>query len=86
MRKKLTRQDVGKKVEQSLANHHRPGWRIEVVKKGIHQEDNWWYVPVRPDQDTRQTIQYYDLLAEVETELQDAENINILLVPVYGED
>ena len=84
--KRLTRQTVGNKVEQSLANHYRPGWRVEVLKEEIYREDDWWYVPVRPDQDTRQTIQYYDLLAEVETELQDAENINILLVPVYGED
>jgi hypothetical protein len=86
MKKKLTRHDVGIKVEQSLAHHHRPGWRIEVVKKGIHQEDDWWYVPVRPDQDTRRTIHYYDLLAEVESELQDDENLNILLVPVSSDD
>lgn len=84
--KKLTRDDVGKKVEQSLAQHQRPGWRVEVVKKGIHQEDDWWYVPVRPDQETQRTIQYYDLLAEVEEELQDEEKLNILLVPVSSED
>ncbi len=84
--KKLTRQDVGKKVEQSLIQHQRPGWRVEVVRKGIRQEDDWWYVPVRPDQETLRTIQYYDLLAEVEEELQDEQDLSILLVPVSTDD
>ena len=79
--KRLTRQTVGKKVEQSLANHQRPGWRVEVLKEEIRKDNDWWYVPVRPDQETERTIQYYDLLAEVESELQDEENLNILLVP-----
>ncbi len=79
--KRPTQQTVGRKVEQSLANHHRPGWRVEVLKEEIHRENDWWYVPVRPDQETQRTIQYYDLLAEVESELQDEENLNILLVP-----
>ncbi len=78
---RLTRQIVGRKVEQSLANHHRPGWRVEILKEEIHRDNDWWYVPVRPDEETQRTIQYYDLLAEVESELQDEENLNILLVP-----
>jgi len=84
--KQLTQQDVGKKVEKSLAHHHRPGWRVQVLKDDIRLDDDWWYVPVRPDQETQRTIQYYDLLAEVEEELQDKEKLNILLVPVSSED
>ncbi len=78
---RLTRQTVGRKVEQSLANHQRPGWRVEVLKEEITREDDWWHVPVRPDQETRRTIQYYDLLAEVESELQDKEDLKIVLIP-----
>jgi len=82
----LTQQAVGKKVEQSLAHHQRPGWRVQVLKDDIRLDDAWWYVPVRPDVETQRTIQYYDLLAEVEEELQDEDNLNILLVPVSSED
>ena len=54
---------------------------IEVMEKGVHQEGNWWYVPIRPVLQQPKTYAYYGELVDVETELKEHENLNVLLVP-----
>ena len=54
---------------------------IEVLEQGVHQEGNWWYVPIRPVKQQPKTYAYYGELVDVETELKEHENINVLLVP-----
>jgi hypothetical protein len=77
----MTKNDIIKKVQQALAKHARKGWNISVVEKGVHREDDWWYVPVAPAGTSRRTIVYYDLLAKVETDLQDSLKLHVLLIP-----
>ena len=77
----LAQQDVLATVRSALAARTAGGIRLEILEKGIRQEDDWWYVPVRPVGKTERTVQYYDLLAEIEGELQDKMNLHILLIP-----
>ena len=42
---------------------------------------DWWYVPVRAIPGPPKTFEYYTVLAEVEGEIEDGEDLNILLVP-----
>lgn len=79
--KQLTEEDVIKTVRESLAKHARKGWEIEILERGVRREDDWWYIPVRPFNQTRRPVEYYDMLASVEGELQDEMELNILLVP-----
>ena len=70
-----------KSVQESIKHHPKAAqWDIEIVKDSLRQEDDWWYLAVRPKKNVR-TNDYYELLADVESELQDEKNLNILLVP-----
>ena len=82
----MAQEDVLQKVRASLEKHRRPGWTLELLDAGIRQEDDWWYIPVRPGNETRRTVEYYDILAQVEGELQDEMHLNVLLVPVAPDE
>ena len=82
----MTQGDISRIVTESLSRHQREGWVIEVLADLIRREDEWWYVPVRPGNEARRTIQYYDILSEVEAELQDEEQLNVLLVPTAPDE
>ena len=77
----LAQQDVIKTVREALARHPRKEWDVDILEEGVRQEDDWWYIPVCPRGETARSIHYYDLLAEVEGDLQDEMGLNILLIP-----
>ena len=67
-------------VRGYLLRQQDNGLSIEVLEKSVRHDGNWWYIPVRSNSEQR-TYQYYDILAEVETEIVDNEHVSILLVP-----
>jgi hypothetical protein len=54
---------------------------IHLDREHIRLDDDWWYVPVWPEGDIGATYQYYQGLAEIETDLQDKHAINVILLP-----
>ena len=82
----IAQEDVLRRVRAGLEKHSRPGWNIELLDAQVRQEDDWWYVPVRPGNQTRRGVEYYDILAEVEGELQDELHLNVLLVPTAPDE
>jgi hypothetical protein len=54
---------------------------IEVLDRGIRQEDHLWHVPIRLNDQTKKTYQYYGDLTELEDELRENEHLEVLLVP-----
>jgi hypothetical protein len=79
----LTAADVEKLVNERL--HARlvkmPNVNAHVLP-GTHQAENlFWYVPVGTDQEPPRKFEYYDVLAEVEDELQQEKHLNVLIVP-----
>ena len=77
----FTQEEIARLVQESLKRHQREGWNIIVVFEGIHRDIDGWYVPVHPGKEARRTIHYYDILAEVETELGDQHDLDLMLVP-----
>jgi len=57
------------------------GVALKVEEDGIHQEEDWWYVPIMLDAVEPRTYEYYDLLIDIEEEIKERENIKVLLVP-----
>ena len=72
-------------VRKQLKDHHPGGAVLEVVTQGIRQNQDWWYVPVRPSIQPTKRYEYYEALANVENELQKSENLTVLLVPTVPE-
>jgi hypothetical protein len=77
----MTRKEVIRIVHECLKKHKDKNWPLEVLEDGVRQDDDWWYVPVRPGQKRERGFEYYDLLARIEEELEDQKELNILLVP-----
>lgn len=68
-------------VRRLLQSRHPGGVTLEVVPDGVRQDQDWWYVPVRPSAQPPKRYEYYEALAEVENELQKSEQLTVLLVP-----
>jgi hypothetical protein len=77
----VSEHDVVRLVRESLQVHHPTNITIDVIENGISQRNGSWYVPVRPSSQPPKTFEYYESLAEVESEIEENQNINVLLVP-----
>ena len=90
MGKALTKQTVIQKVRQYLENQPLPeamnGITLTVPEKKVYKENGYWRVPIQASSQPRWMYAFYEVLAEVEGDLDEKENLNILLVPtVVGE-
>ena len=68
-------------VQKRLRHRHPDGANLEVLPQGVRREQDWWYIPVRPDKEPARDWEYFEALAEVETEMLTQENILVLMVP-----
>jgi hypothetical protein len=69
---------------QRLLDSRRPGGMTLVVEQeGVRQDQDWWYVPVRPTSEPpKRRYEYYEALAEIENELQKSDHLTVLFVPL----
>jgi hypothetical protein len=77
----MTPQNVAGIVQAYLADRHPNGAQLNVLTDGIHQDQEWWYVPVAPDREQDRRYEYYETLGEVEREIQAKEGLIILFIP-----
>jgi hypothetical protein len=75
----MSEKGVAQKVREYLRDRHVDGVTLEVVEDAIRKVDYWWRVPVRPSIWPKRMFEYYEALAEVESEIQEKEHLNILL-------
>ena len=79
----MTREQAIELVQQHLGRHMPADYTIDIVNEAVRQDDDWWYITVKPSKSDVKRYDYYNVLAEVEREIQDEnESNNILLVPV----
>jgi hypothetical protein len=75
----LTKETVAQKVRERLKNVSVTGITMEVGDENIHKVDNWWRVPIRPSRWPKRMFEFYEVLAEVENDLQEKEHLDVLL-------
>ena len=75
----MTKAIVAEKVRQELQGVEVSGITLQVEEADVRKIDNWWRVPVRPSRWPRRMFELYEVLAEVEDNLQEREHLNILL-------
>ncbi len=78
-------QDVINAVRSLLRDRHPDGANLEVLPEGVRQEQEWWYVPVRPDKQPARRFEYYEALADIEKRLLQEQQLTVLLVPTAAE-
>ena len=76
----MSNKEVAEMVQQYLADRRLGDIYFMVNEERIRNGDNWWRVPVRPSRLPEKLFTFYELLAEVEEEIREKENINILLM------
>ncbi len=82
----MSKEQVLELIQERLQYQHPGGVNLAVVAQGIRHENNTWYVPVLPSAQPSSTFEYYDALADVETQLSLDEQLNVWLIPaVAGE-
>ena len=68
-------------VGRYLKDKHPGGATLEALVQGVRHEQDWWYVPVRPSVEPERRYEYYEVLADVEADLEDTEHLTVLLLP-----
>ena len=75
----FTKETVARKVRERLKDVSVTGITMEVGEENIHKVDNWWRVPIRPSRWPKKMFEFYEVLAEVENDLQEKEHLDVLL-------
>jgi hypothetical protein len=80
----MTKQEAIKIVEKYLSKpkYRAAKYKLRVVPEACRQEDDWWYICVRAGRKNVRPYDYYDIMAQIEREIEDEKEVNILLVPV----
>ncbi len=68
-------------VARYLKDKRPGGATLEALTQGVRQEQDWWYVPVRPSFEPPRRYEYYEALADGENDLEEAEHLTVLLLP-----
>ena len=76
-----TQQQVEARLRPYLERYPIYDTVVEIVEGAGHLEEGWWYVPVRLNTQVAHTYQYYDLLAEIEDEIKEREQLKVLFFP-----
>jgi hypothetical protein len=82
----MSKERVLQLVRERLRECHPGGVTISVVEDLMRQENGCWRVPVRPSVQPPRTYEYYDALADVETDLSENEQLEVWLVPTMPEE
>ena len=77
---------ISDRISRYLKNIHPGGATLNVVPQGIRHEEDWWYVPVKPDRQPEKRYEYYEALARVEAELARIEQLTILFLPTAPDE
>jgi len=81
----MSEQDVVELVGRYLKDKHPGGATLEALAQGVRHEQDWWYVPVRPSIEPARRYEYYEALADVETDMETQEHVTVLLLPTPPE-
>ena len=77
----MTKDEAINLVRKHLDQHQPKDYRLHVFEEATRFEDDWWIVAVGPDRTDIRRYDYYDILAQVEREIEDEEEANISLMP-----
>lgn len=68
-------------IEAELEPRQPQGYRLNLNRDAVRHDGNWWYVVVKPDRNSIRVSDYNSVLAAVEEAIEDATDVNVLLVP-----
>jgi hypothetical protein len=77
---RLSKKVVAEKVSAYLQDCHPGGVTLRVDPKHLSLQNRVWRVPVKPDAEPPNLMEYYEALADVEIALEEREHLKVWLV------
>ncbi len=75
------KQDILRRVQPYLERTPIGGNVLGIVVKAVHQEEDWWYIPVRLNAPEPPVGSYYAMLNEIEKEIKRQEQFTVMFIP-----
>ena len=75
----LTPQKVADRVRPYVAGKKVGIISLSMDEIGIHLQNGYWRVPIRPSVEPQPLFPYYEALADLEDEIQDGEDIKVTI-------
>ena len=67
-------------IEKEIGARQPKDFRLDVVRRDVSKEGNWWYVVVKPDRPI-DVSRYNAIVREVKGVLEDEKHEKVLLIP-----
>ncbi len=82
----MTKKEVSALVQKYLEKQRLGDITFSVLEEEVRRERYAWYVPILPSKQPEKLFAYYEVLAEVETEIDEKEHLNVLFMPVIPDE
>jgi len=77
----MTEQQMEQIIQEHLQDLPRV-LEVELVASSVRQEGTWWTAAVQARHEPPRAWRYYEILADIETEIEDKHGVKLMLVPV----
>ena len=77
----MTKENLAELVRGYAATEEPTDLAIIVHEEQIHRDESRWYVPVSTNPDTPKRFRYYEKLVDIETHLEERDQVRALLIP-----
>ena len=84
-RGRATKKIVAEVVREYLKDCHPGGATLEVVEANIYKSYYEWRVPIRPNFEPPNDLEFREAIVDVEIELEENEGLNVFLVSIEPE-
>ncbi len=82
----LTPAEIARLVTDYVQQNQPGDYRLTVDPDAVQQEEDWWYVVVRPDRPGVRAHEYAERLTRIEDQIWDQKELHVVLVPSLAYD
>lgn len=75
----LSAQDVALRVRPYVTQRHVGDIALRIDDARIHLRNGYWNIPIRPSRWPNPLFPYYEMLAEIEEEVQEKEGLKVTI-------
>lgn len=73
-------------VEEYVNKHQPKAYHLDVSRRDVRHDGDWWYVVVKPSQVDVRAREYSDIMEQVEDQIKSQRGLKVLLVPTQPGD
>ena len=82
----MSENEVLDKIQDYFSRHQPHDYSLNVSRKGVRRDGDWWYVAVQPSVPDIRAREYVNLMEQAEDELETLSQLKVLLLPVLPGD